>query len=193
MNVESKPKIDEPPSDRKIRMRALLLGCTLALAICLITPFNNAYRQGTPLGGGHFPLAPFYFFMWLMIATALIRTIFKGRNLLTGKELLVSWSLMVLLSGIAWTGLARTFFINLTAPYHFATVENRWEEVLQPVLPKSWYPQSQEAIAKFYNGLTGGRQMGWFEILGNIPWDRFSAGWGLYCSAISSSSALSVY
>ena len=173
MNDESKPIGNDPATGSKIRLRALLLGSSLALAICLITPFNNAYRQGTPLGGGHFPLAPFYFLMWLMIFTAVIRTVFKGRNLLTGKELLVSWSLMVLLSGIAWTGLARTFFINITAPYHFATVENRWQEVLHPLLPESWYPQSQEAISKFYNGLTGGRQMGWLEVFGNIPWDAW--------------------
>jgi len=173
MDDESKPKIDDAASGRKIRLRALLLGSVLALAICLITPFNNAYRQGTPLGGGHFPLAPFYFFMWLMIITAVIRAIFRGRNLLTGKELLVSWSLMVLLSGIAWTGLARTFFINFTAPYHFASVENRWEEMLQPLLPNGWYPQSQEAITEFYNGLTGGRQMGWLEVFEKIPWDAW--------------------
>jgi hypothetical protein len=173
MTDESKPNDDNAASGSKIRMRALLLGAVLALAICLITPFNNAYRQGTPLGGGHFPLAPFYLLIWLMIITAVIRTILKGRNLLTGKELLVSWALMLLLSGVAWTGLVRTFFINLTAPYHFSTVENRWEEVLQPLLPPSWYPQSQEAIAKFYNGLIGGRQMGWLEVFQNIPWDTW--------------------
>ena len=124
----------------KIRLRAIVIGSCFALLICLITPFNNAYRQGTPLGGGHFPLAPFYFLVWMMLITAFIRWIFKGRNLISGKELLVSWALMILLSGIAWTGLARTFFINLTAPYHFATVENRWAEVLHPLLPQSWYP-----------------------------------------------------
>jgi hypothetical protein len=173
MNNDSKPKVETPASGSRIRLRAVLLGSALALAICLITPFNNAYRQGTPLGGGHFPLAPFYFFMWLTIFTAVLRWIFKGRNLLTGKELLVTWSLMVLLSGIAWTGLARTFFINITAPYHFASIENRWEEVLHPLLPQSWYPQSQEAITELYNGLSGGRQMGWLEVLGNIPWDAW--------------------
>ncbi len=173
LTEESKSRAVEASSGDKIRLRALLLGSCLALAICIITPFNNAYRQGTPLGGGHFPLAPFYLLIWLMIFTAVIRTIFKGRGLLTGKELLVSWSLMVLLSGIAWTGLVRTFFINLTAPYHFATVENRWEQVLQPLLPQSWYPQSQEAIEELYNGLTDGRQMGWLEVLANIPWDAW--------------------
>ena len=172
-NEKSEAEPQQTASAHRIRLRAILLGSGLALAICLITPFNNAYRQGTPLAGGHFPLAPFYFFMWLAIFTVFIRWLFKGRNLLTGKELLVSWALMVLLSGIAWTGLARTFFINITAPYHFASVENRWEEVLNPLLPKSWYPQSQAAIDQFYNGVDGGRQMGWLEVFGQIPWDAW--------------------
>ena len=72
-NDESKPKVDNPASGSRIRLRAILLGSGLALVICLITPFNNAYRQGTPLGGGHFPLAPFYFFMWLTIFTVAMR------------------------------------------------------------------------------------------------------------------------
>jgi hypothetical protein len=160
-------------SGQKIRLRAIVLGSFFALAICLITPFNNAYRQATPLGGGHFPLAPFYVLVWLMILTAFARMLFKGRKLITGKELLVSWALMVLLSGIAWTGLARTFFINLTAPFHFATVENRWSEVLHPLLPSSWYPQSQDAIDSVYNGLADGRQLGWFDILTQIQWDAW--------------------
>jgi len=157
----------------KIRLRALVIGSCLGVLICLITPFNNAYRQGTPLGGGYFPLAPFYFLVWMMLITALIRWMVKGHKLITGKELLVSWALMVLLSGIAWTGLARTFFINLTTPYYFATVENRWAEILDPLLPQSWYPQSQVAIVNFYNGISGGRSMGWLEVTKSIPWDAW--------------------
>ncbi|MEJ2221580.1 MAG: hypothetical protein P8X80_12285 [Desulfobacterales bacterium] len=172
-NEESLTSDGENKSGQKIRLRAIVLGSLFALAICLITPFNNAYRQATPLGGGHFPLAPFYVLLWLMILTAFARMLFKGRRLITGKELLVSWALMVLLSGVAWTGLARTFFINLTAPFHFATVENRWAEVLHPLLPGSWYPQSKEAIVGLYNGLADGRQMGWFDILTQIQWDAW--------------------
>jgi hypothetical protein len=160
---ELSPQSNESESSAdKIRLRALVIGSCLGVLICLITPFNNAYRQGTPLGGGYFPLAPFYFLVWMMLITALIRWMVKGSKLITGKELLVSWALMVLLSGIAWTGLARTFFINLTAPYHFATVENRWAEVLDPLLPQSWYPQSQEAIVNFITGFPAeGQWDGW--------------------------------
>ena len=157
----------------RIRKRALLIGALLGLLICLITPFNNAYRQGTPLGGGHFPLAPFYILIWMMILTAALRGVFRSRRILTGRELLVTWALMVLLSGIAWTGLVRTFFINLTVPYYFATVENRWGEVLHPLLPEDWYPRSMEAIDTFYNGIAGARQMGWPEVIQQIPWDAW--------------------
>ena len=156
-----------------VRLRAIILGMVLAIAICAITPFNNAYRNATPLGGGHFPLAPFFVLAWLLLFTVLARKIFKGRIFLTGKELLLVWILMVIVSGIAYTGLVRTFFINLTAPYHFATVENRWGEVLQPLLPSAWYPQSAKAIDTLYNGLSGGHQMGWVEVILQIPWDAW--------------------
>ncbi len=172
-NQDSLTTVKEKKIGEKIRLRAIVLGSFFALLICLITPFNNAFRQATPLGGGHFPLAPFYILVWLMVLTAVVHFVFKGRKLITGKELLVSWALMVLLSGIAWTGLARTFFINLTAPFHFATVENRWSDVLHPLLPENWYPQDQDAIAGLYNGLLGGRQLGWSEVFKQIPWDAW--------------------
>lgn len=171
------------PAHRPIRLRAIVLGLVLALLICALTPFNNVYRQATPLGGGYFPLAPFFILIWLTLLVAAARKLFPSRLFLTGTELLTIWSMMFILSGIAYTGLARTFFINLTAPYHFATVENRWAQVLQPLLPEMWYPQSADAIQTLYNGLDGGRQMGWMEVLAHIPWDawfRPLAVWSLF-------------
>jgi len=164
---------DSGKGSNRIRLRAVLVGLILAVAICAITPLNNAYHQATPLGGGHFPLAPFFILIWMTILVALVGKACKGRRWLTGKELLIVWTLMALVSGIAYTGLVRTFFINLTAPYYFATVGNRWKEVLHPLLPKALYPQSREAIEGLYNGLAAGRQMGWWEILRQIPWEAW--------------------
>jgi hypothetical protein len=161
---------DSPKSGNGIRLRAIVIGMVIALAICIVTPFNNAHRQATPLGGGHFPLAPFFVLVWLTVIVALLRKLFHKYNFMTGKELLIAWILMVLVSGIAYTGLVRTFFINLTAPYHYATVENRWDETLHPLMPKALYPQSEIAVEGLYNGLLGGRQMSWSEVLLQIPW-----------------------
>ena len=164
-----------------IRPRAILIGLLLAMVICALTPFNNVYRQATPLGGGHFPLAPFFILFWLTLLMAAVGRLAGRRLWLNGRELLVVWILMVLVSGIAYTGLARTFFINLTAPFHFANVENRWETVLQPLLPQALFPQQREAVATLYNGLIGGRQMGWLTVVRQIPWQAWIlplASWG---------------
>ena len=167
------PGVEGSKTGSGIRLRAIVLGLVLSVVICALTPFNNVYRQGTLLGGGHFPLASFFILFWLTVLVALSSRLFKGKQWLTGRELLSVWMLTVLSSGIAYTGLVRTFFINLTAPYHFATVGNRWAEVLQPLLPKAWYPQNQEAIELMYNGLSGGRHMSWWEVLGNVPWETW--------------------
>ncbi len=166
-----------------IRPRAFFLGFVLAVLICAFTPFNNVYRNATPLGGGYFPLAPFYLLFWLTIITAASRKFLNVQTLLTGTELIFTWGIMILVSGIAYTGFARTFFINLTAPFYFASVENRWQTVLQPLLPKNLFPQSAEAIEMLYNGIDGGQEMGWFELTTHIPWATWLIpflSWGIF-------------
>ncbi len=175
--MESSPA---SPAAAAIRLRAPGLGLALAIAICLVSPYNNVFLRATPLGGGHFPLAPFVFFVLLAIGVTSFARLFRTRLLLTGPELLVVWIEMVIGSGIAYTGLARTFLINLTAPVHFATPGNRWNEVLQPLIPPALTPTDPNAIELLYNGLAGGREMGWFEVARAIPWSAWLAPLGLW-------------
>jgi len=175
-----------PETNKKliaIRPRAYIIAIFLAVLICALTPFNNVYRNATPLGGGYFPLAPFYLLFWLTVITALARKLFKIKTLLSGTELLFTWGLMILVSGIAYTGFARTFFINLTAPYYFASVENRWQEVLHPFLLKNLFPQDGIAIEMLYNGIDGGQDMGWLELVSKVPWHTWALpflSWGVF-------------
>ena len=166
-----------------IRPRAFILGFILAVIICAVTPFNNVYRNATPLGGGYFPLAPFYLLFWLTVITALSRKFLKNFALLTGTELVFTWGLMLLVSGIAYTGFARTFFINLTAPFYFASIENQWQKILHPLLPHNLFPQSSAAIEMLYNGINGGQDMGWIELALKIPWAAWAVpffSWGIF-------------
>lgn len=156
-----------------IRLRAPLSGLLLAVGICLLTPYNNIHLRATPLGGGHFPLAPFVLFLLLAVAVSVICKIFKSRLLLTGPELLVVWIEMVIGSGIAYTGFARTFLINLTAPMQFTTPGNRWSDVLHPLIPPYLTPTNQEAVELLYNGLGSSDEFGWLDIIAAIPWSAW--------------------
>ena len=131
IDIGTQDHVNRDGSPQGVRLRAIIVGMVLAVAICAITPFNNAYRNATPLGGGHFPLAPFFILAWLTVFTVLARKMFKGRIFLTGNELLLRRS-DGHVSGIAYTGLVRTFFINLTAPYHFATVKTAGVSFFSP-------------------------------------------------------------
>jgi len=71
-----------------IRLRAVMLGLLLSGLICALTPINNIYNQATPLGGGHFPLAPFYILLLTTILAGTIARILPKARLITGQELL---------------------------------------------------------------------------------------------------------
>ncbi|MBU0945030.1 MAG: hypothetical protein KJ804_15245 [Proteobacteria bacterium] len=157
-----------------IRPRAIVSGIFLAIAICLLTPFNNIYQQATPLGGGHFPLAPFFIFLLLTILTAISARLFRSASpLLSGGELLIIWVEMVIGSGIAYTGLARTLLLNLTAPIYYASVGNQWQESLHRIIPSGITPGDSGAIEMLYTGLPGGRDMSWLQVVSAIPWQHW--------------------
>lgn len=172
MNQTPPSQPADPAAGDAIRLRTLAVGFVLCGAICILTPFNNIYHQATLLGGGHFPMAPFILFFWLTAAAGIAGAIFRHNRLLSAKEIMVIWIMTVLVSGIAYTGLVRTFFINLTAPFYYTTVENQWTEILHPLLPELWYPE-QPAIKLFYEGLAGGREMNWIDVIRNIPWGEW--------------------
>lgn len=166
-----------------IRPRAFIIGISFAVLICALTPFNNLFREATPLGGGYFPLAPFYILVWMTVLTALARRLFPGRTIMTGLELIFAWMLMVLVAGIAYTGFARTFFINITAPLYFGANENSWQKTLFPLLSDSLFPTNRDAVEMLYNGIEGGRNMGWIELAAAVPWAAWVRpffSWGLF-------------
>lgn len=154
----------------KIRFRALIVGILFGLGICAFTPYNNGLVNNADLAGGHFPMAPFFIAVWLFLISALHARITRGTPLFTGMEVMTSWVIMALCAGVAATGLTETFLVNITAPVHFTDDAYRWTETLRPLLPESWYPWDKEAITALYDGLDGGREMGWLEVLGHIPW-----------------------
>ena len=166
-----------------VRLRGVALGLLFGLGICAVTPLNNLYYGATPLGGGHFPLAPFFVLAWLTVLAAGLNRLFPKKKLFSGTDLIVAWMLMVVVSGVAHTGLVRTFCITLTAPMHFASEGNQWKTVLAPLIPKGWFPTDAAAVETLYNGLAGGYAMSWGQILDHISWKAWlgpMASWAIF-------------
>ncbi len=157
-------------SEVRIRVRGILAGLVLGLGLCLFSPYNNAYLNNTTLGGGHFPMAPFFITAWLLVLVALTAKLTRRGPLFNGMELLVIWLMMVLGTAIGWTGLVETFFVNITAPLYFAKDAYKWTQELVPFLPQAWYPHDPQAVELLFNGMEGGRELGWTQVLAAIPW-----------------------
>ena len=153
-----------------IRPRALVSGLLVGVVLCAITPFANSYLKTTPLAGGHFPLAAFFVFIASAVLLALVARISRRKPLLNGLELLTAWALMVVVSGIGFTGLVRTFFINITAPAQFADAANSWSSTLLPFLPERLYPRDPAILEALYNGLPGKAGLTFRQTLETIPW-----------------------
>jgi hypothetical protein len=153
-----------------IRPRALIGGLFVGVLLCAVTPFADSYLKTTPLAGGHFPLAAFFIFIASAVLFALLARISGGKPWLSGLELLTAWALMVVVSGIGFTGLVRTFFINITAPAHFADATNSWGANLLPLLPERLYPRDQAILEGLYNGLPGKSGLSFLDTVALIPW-----------------------
>lgn len=153
-----------------IRPRALIGGLVCGVILCALTPFADGYLKSTPLAGGHFPLAAFFIFMVAALFFASLAKLSRRKPLLSGMELLTAWALMVVVSGIGFTGLVRTFFINISAPAHFADTTNSWGDVLLPFLPEHLYPRDPATLEALYNGLPGKAGISFLETLERIPW-----------------------
>jgi hypothetical protein len=166
-----------------IRPRALIAGLLCGVLLCALTPFADSYLKTTPLAGGHFPLAAFFIFIASAVLLALLAKISHREPWLSGMELLTAWALMVVVSGIAFTGLVRTFFINITAPAHFADATNSWGSSLLPFLPERLYPRDPAILEGLYNGLPGKAGLSFMETMASIPWSFWLpvlAQWSVY-------------
>ena len=174
----------------RIRFRAIITGLVLGLVLCVASPINNAYLHNTPLGGGHFPLAPFFITTWLFVLSAFTARLLRGKPILNGLEILVVWLMMVLGTAIGWSGLVETFFINITAPQYFAKDAYEWTQNLKPLLPEAWYPRDAAAVEALYSGIEGGKALSCGEILSRISWGVWLpplflwAGFILLCYAV---------
>ena len=70
--------------------------------------------------------------------------------------------------GIPSFGLTGLLIPYIAGPFYFARPENRYAQVLHPLIPKWLHPQSDYAIVKLYEGLREGQPVPWGEWFGPL-------------------------
>lgn len=166
-----------------IRYSALLTGLILVVLLCAFTPYNNVKLQNSPLAGGHFPLASFGCLLVLLVVVNPLISLWRKEWRFHLHELLLVWSMVTVATGIAYTGLMRTFIINITTPAWFTTTTSNLGQLLPPLLPVTLFPQDPDLVRPLYGGLEGGLDMDWWQVLTLIPWQTWlppMLWWGLF-------------
>lgn len=146
--------------------RALLIGLAAVVVIGLATPYSDLVMRGTWVGLTAFPInALFVLIAVVGVLNTLLRRLGKG---LTRGELLLIYSMSLVAGGIPSFGLTGLLIPYIAGPFYFARPENRYEQVLHPLLPSWLHPQSQYAIVKLYEGLREGERLPWADWVGPL-------------------------
>ena len=188
---------DNPTLRGGVTLRAVLVAVVIVAFLSILNPYNDEYRHNTLLAGNHFPIAAFFFlFLLTLVGNGLLGLAGRliGRSVkLSGAELLIIWLLIVVASGIPSSGLNRYLTPVVYAPFYHKTPENDWEAKLCLRMHDQLVPSTTErgvdrqAILDYHEGLRGGRDMTWWEVLGAMPWGslwRPFASWTVLVLAI---------
>lgn len=172
---------------RKLRWGVVGVGILLSVVFSALTPYNNVRLQNSPLAGGHFPLASFGVLLFFAVVYNPAARKIRSGAVLAAHELLLLWAMVTVTTGIAYTGLFRTFLVNITTPAWFAATGHPAGKALLDLLPAALFPQDTETVQLLYRGLEGGRNLSWSRVLVRIPWSSWLAPlslWGVFIACV---------
>jgi hypothetical protein len=166
-----------PRSD--VTARAVCLGVLLSAGLNVACPYSVLVLHNAGLTSDYITAGAMMAFLVLVGAlNPLLKTIAPRAALRSG-ELLVVYIMMIVASAIPTWGLVTNLFHILTRPFYYATPENNWVDLVQPLIP-SWIAPRDPAVARaFYEGLPDGA--------GGIPWGAWGvpmAAWGSFMLAV---------
>ena len=163
-----------------VTLRAVLVALVIVAFLSILNPYNDEYRHNTLLAGNHFPIAPFFaLFLLTIVGNGLLGLVswLVGRDWkFRSAELLIIWLLTVVASGIPSSGLNRYLTPVVYAPFYHKTPENDWESKLCLRIHDQLVPSTnergvdREAILAYHEGIRGGRDMTWGELVRKMPW-----------------------
>jgi len=148
-----------------VTWRGVLVGALCALALGLGAPYAIHVLRGSYMDlDFSTPGAVFLLFFLVIGPNALARRLWPEKAL-TPAELITAYSMMIVASAIPTMGLSGQLYPIISAPFYYATPENKWEDLIVRHLPWWAVPHGSAVgapvIKYFYEGLPPGSPIPW--------------------------------
>ena len=135
-----------------ITPRCILIGSLSALAIALILPYTLNVMRGSRIGlSSCTPAAFILFFVLLLTVQVVLAMIKRGWHLRPG-ELAVIFAMMAMATAVPTRGVSQKLVVGITGVVFYASPENRWGELIHPLLAEWLVLGDGEAVRGLYYG-----------------------------------------
>jgi hypothetical protein len=158
--------------------KAIVCGTLLSLLIAVGAPYGNMVIRGSYMALDFSTAGAVFLFFVLVGGFNVLAGMLHRGLALSRSELLVVYIMMIVASAIPTMGLAEYLLTIITAPQYYATPENDWGTLIQPLVPEWLAPQGDRAIQWFYEGAPAGVDIPWGV------WVRPLAFWGVFVGAL---------
>ncbi|MFQ5810855.1 MAG: DUF6785 family protein, partial [Armatimonadota bacterium] len=112
-----------------ITLRGIFVGALGALAIGLGAPYATMVLRGSTMALDFSTPGAIFLLFVLVAGPNLLLQRFCPRWALSPAELITAYIMMVIASAIPTMGLTAQVLPLITAPYYYATPENKWQEL----------------------------------------------------------------
>lgn len=151
-----------------MRMKTYLIGILLSVVLIFMAHYSISIVHGSYLAIDHIPAGGiFIFFVLVILINPLLALIRRSYELSSG-ELLIIYTMLLVTSSITTMGLGAQLLPMITAPFYFATAENRWAVLMHPHMRDWLHPSGDSVVRHFYEGLPAGETIPWMAWVGPV-------------------------
>ncbi len=155
------------PERATFGFKAIGIGGLLSLCIATGAPYGNMVIRGSYMAIDFSTAgAIFLFFIFVGVVNSLLGWVdrylgLSGALALDKHQLLIVYIMMIVASAIPTMGLSEYLLTIITGSAYYATPENEWANLIQPLVPEWMVPQNITAIKWFYEGAPQGQGVPW--------------------------------
>ena len=141
--------------------RALAIGLALVVFAAVFGPYAHYILRDVLWFCSYLPIGLVFLFMVVVAGLNVVLKLIRPRWGLSPRELLLIY-IMIMVGGQPVSyGMTSYLLSIISAPYYFATPENRWAELFHRYIPDWICPQDRQAVNWFYQGLPPGESIPW--------------------------------